>query len=189
MEVKGGEGLLNSTRPYQLYEDKKLRFLSFENIPNRNSIQYQALLNIPDDVETMYRGTLRFKGFTEIMLAFVRAGFLSTEKMVAGDKKLAWKKIFSENKQNAHLLNALEFFKINENSPFETDSKFDELCLLFSSKMQMEKNDKDLVVLEHRFGVLDKAKPKIITKTLVLYGKENESAMSRTVGVSYVFKN
>ncbi len=49
-------------------------------LPNRDSLQYCTAYGLPD-VETMFRGTLRYKGYSAIMNAFLQLGLLSGESL------------------------------------------------------------------------------------------------------------
>eukprot|EP00753_Platysulcus_tardus_P020629 PLAT8298.1.p1 GENE.PLAT8298.1~~PLAT8298.1.p1 ORF type:complete len:1034 (+),score=530.21 PLAT8298.1:39-3104(+) len=69
----GGEDLLKLAEPVSLTPG-----FALEVIPNRDSIPYADLYGIPE-VETMFRGTLRFTGFCQLMGCFRTMGFLSEE--------------------------------------------------------------------------------------------------------------
>lgn len=60
---------------------------AFEGLANRNSLGYvdQYKLGKLEDVETMFRGTLRYKGYSELMYAFSKLGFLDTKERKMGN--------------------------------------------------------------------------------------------------------
>lgn len=68
-----------------LYDSaSKLRIPGFpafalECLPNRNSLVYGDLYGIGNEALTIFRGTLRYEGFGEIMGTLARIGFFSTE--------------------------------------------------------------------------------------------------------------
>lgn len=46
--------------------------------PNRDSLKYKEIYNIPE-VETLIRGTIRFKGFSEIVATFLELGYFDQQ--------------------------------------------------------------------------------------------------------------
>ncbi|KAL5207069.1 hypothetical protein ABZP36_031504 [Zizania latifolia] len=65
----------------KLYESaKRLRLpelpaFALEHLPNRNSLMYGDLYGISEEASTVYRATLRYEGFSEIMATFAKIGF------------------------------------------------------------------------------------------------------------------
>jgi alpha-aminoadipic semialdehyde synthase len=49
---------------------------SLEGIPNRDSTAYISEYGLVDEVKTMFRGTLRYRGFAEKMEGIVEIGLL-----------------------------------------------------------------------------------------------------------------
>ncbi|KAL3625829.1 hypothetical protein CASFOL_030358 [Castilleja foliolosa] len=70
----------------KLYDSaSKLRLPDFpafalECLPNRNSLVYGDLYGIENEASTIFRGTLRYEGFGEIMGTLARIGFFNTEE-------------------------------------------------------------------------------------------------------------
>ncbi|CAH9077061.1 unnamed protein product [Cuscuta europaea] len=54
---------------------------ALECLPNRNSLTYGDLYGIGEEASTVFRGTLRYQGFSEIMGTLSKLGFFSTEPM------------------------------------------------------------------------------------------------------------
>ncbi|KAF9815156.1 hypothetical protein IEO21_04774 [Rhodonia placenta] len=56
------------------------KVLQFEGLANRDSLPYAALygLQVPDQVRTVFRGTLRYPGFSKLMAGFIKIGLLET---------------------------------------------------------------------------------------------------------------
>ncbi|KAM3741687.1 hypothetical protein ACB098_07G015600 [Castanea mollissima] len=52
---------------------------ALECLPNRNSLVYGELYGIGHEASTIFRGTLRYEGFGEIMATLARIGFFDTE--------------------------------------------------------------------------------------------------------------
>jgi saccharopine dehydrogenase-like NADP-dependent oxidoreductase len=65
---------------------------ALEGVPNRNSLAYADEYNI-QSAETVFRGTLRYNGFSEVMEALVDLGLLSEKKLdylAPEANKLTW---------------------------------------------------------------------------------------------------
>ncbi len=54
----------------------------FCSLPNRNSLTYAQLYDIPD-ADTVLRGTLRFKGFSRNMIGLTNAGAVVVSLVVS----------------------------------------------------------------------------------------------------------
>lgn len=68
--VVPGDQLLSSARP-DPFESR----LSLEGLPNRDSLRYEGLYGI-GGAATMLRGTLRYRGFSELMRGYRAVGML-----------------------------------------------------------------------------------------------------------------
>ena len=69
-----GRELLKAAEPVDF-----LKAFAFEALPNRDSLQYKDKYNLGPDVEQLYRGTLRFSGFSAIMNEMREIGLLETQ--------------------------------------------------------------------------------------------------------------
>lgn len=70
VDVPSGGGLLQATQPYAA-----LPGFNLEGFPNRDSTVYRELYGIPE-ASTVLRGTLRYKGFSEICSGLIKLGLL-----------------------------------------------------------------------------------------------------------------
>ncbi|CAA6658720.1 unnamed protein product [Spirodela intermedia] len=52
---------------------------ALEHLPNRNSLAYGDLYGIGDEASTVFRATLRYEGFSEIMGTLAKIGFFNSE--------------------------------------------------------------------------------------------------------------
>ncbi|KAL6938607.1 saccharopine dehydrogenase (NADP+, L-glutamate-forming) [Hanseniaspora opuntiae] len=199
------EDLMATAKPYFIYPG-----YSFVCYPNRDSTAFKELYHIPE-AETVIRGTLRFQGFPEFIKAFVDMGMLKdeeneifkTEKSwrqalgeylgVAGDSKeeliakidslATWK----SDEDRERILSGFGWlgFYSNDNKITPRGTPLDTLCATLEKLMQYEEKERDLVVLQHKFGIewADGSK-ETRTSTLVAYGKpDGYSAMAATVGL------
>ncbi|CAI8505565.1 unnamed protein product [Hanseniaspora opuntiae] len=199
------EDLMATAKPYFIYPG-----YSFVCYPNRDSTAFKELYHIPE-AETVIRGTLRFQGFPEFIKAFVDMGMLKdeeneifkTEKSwrqalgeylgVAGDSKeeliakidslATWK----SDEDRERILSGFGWlgFYSNDNKITPRGTPLDTLCATLEKLMQYEEKERDLVVLQHKFGIewADGSK-ETRTSTLVAYGEpDGYSAMAATVGL------
>lgn len=199
------EDLMATAKPYFIYPG-----YSFVCYPNRDSTAFKELYHIPE-AETVIRGTLRYQGFPEFIKAFVDMGLLKdeeneifkTEKSwrqalgeylgVAGDSKeeliakidsLATWKSDEDRERILSGFGWLGFYSSN-NKITPRGTPLDTLCATLEELMQYEDNERDLVVLQHKFGIeWADGSNETRTSTLVAYGEPNGySAMAATVGL------
>jgi len=65
-------------------------------LPNRNSLQYKELYGIPE-ARDIFRGTLRYQGFSNTMQLLASLGYLSEsneEFLRQGKEPLSWVGLF-----------------------------------------------------------------------------------------------
>lgn len=203
-----GVDLMDTAKPYLIYPGYAT--LAY---PNRDSTGYKELYNIPE-AEDCVRGTLRFQGFPEFVKVLVDLGFLKEDPIPILSKPGPWNEAFAsvigaKDGSESSLLHAIESkatFKSDESKQrvlrglrwlglFTTTqikprgNPLDTLCARLEELMQFEKGERDLVILQHKFGVewADKS-TETRTSTLVAYGDPTGqpggySAMARLVGV------
>ncbi|XP_009618021.1 alpha-aminoadipic semialdehyde synthase isoform X1 [Nicotiana tomentosiformis] len=79
------EGEIIHVEGQRLYDSAaKLRLPDFpafalECLPNRNSLVYGDLYGVGEEASTIFRGTLRYEGFSQIMGTLAKIGFFCTE--------------------------------------------------------------------------------------------------------------
>lgn len=198
------EDLMATAKPYFIYPG-----FAFVAYPNRDSTTYKKLYNIPE-AETVVRGTLRFQGFPEFIKVLVDLGFLKETEHPAFKTASSWKDAFaaligaassSEDdlvakidqlasfKDAADRERILSGFKwlglFSDNNTTPRGNPLDTLCATLEDLMQYEDGERDLVCLQHKFGIewADGSK-ETRTSTLVDYGNpEGYSSMAKLVGV------
>ena len=203
VDVKS-EDLMATAKPYFIYPG-----FAFVCYPNRDSTTYKELYSIPE-AETVIRGTLRFQGFPEFVKVLVDLGFLKEDESPIFSKPIAWKDALaaqvgaksSEEKDLVAKISEIGTFKSEEDkerilSGFKWLGLFsdkqitprgnplDTLCATLEEKMQYEKGERDLVVLQHKFGIeWANGETEVRTSTLVDYGNpDGYSSMAKLVGV------
>jgi len=178
------------------------QFGVLEGYPNGDSLPYQALYHLPE-VSTLLRGTLRYPGWCGLMQIIKEYGllqgeernwpvetFLEFSKNFLNDKKISKatiKKWGQETILRAH--QALEWLGFFQPEPLPS-STFAPQALLaqrMMAKMQYLPEERDMVILQHKFELEDKSeknKRQVISSTLVEFGQpDGDSAMSRLVGL------
>lgn len=203
VDVKS-EDLMATAQPYFIYPG-----FAFVAYPNRDSTTYKQLYNIPE-ADTVIRGTLRFQGFPEFIKVLVDIGFLSEEPGAIWDKPVPWKDAtaqlvgasLSDEKDIVAKIDSLTKFKSDEDrsrilagfkwlgllSDTPTTPRgnpLDTLCATLEEKMQYEEGERDLVCLQHKFGIeWADGTEEVRTSTLVDYGDpKGYSSMAKLVGV------
>ncbi|EGV66457.1 saccharopine dehydrogenase (NADP+, L-glutamate-forming) [Yamadazyma tenuis] len=198
------EDLMSTARPYFIYPGYALVCY-----PNRDSTTYKELYNIPE-AKTVIRGTLRYQGFPEFIKVFVDLGLLKDDATEIFSSEVAWNEALSKyigaastsEKDIVAKIDALTKFKDDADrerilSGFKwlglfSDQKItpkgnplDTLCATLEELMQYEEGEKDLVILQHKFGIeWENGETEVRTSTLVDIGDPNGySSMAKLVGV------
>ena len=192
----------------QLFENYKLEDIegvgTFENYPNRNSVQYREIYGLKD-ATTVYRGTYRMTGWCETLRKIVALGWLN-DQLLSGFSGRTYGDL------TRHLVGAgpdadlpratADFLHIepysavikrlgwlglfgDEPLPADRNNPLDYLNVLSLKKMALGKEDRDMVVMHHEFiAEYPGGKKELVTSTLVDYGIIGEdSAVARTVSI------
>ncbi|BES97472.1 alpha-aminoadipic semialdehyde synthase [Nesidiocoris tenuis] len=190
---------------------KNLEFLpgfALEGYPNRDSIRYARLYGIAAEAHTVFRGTLRFKGFTDTMIGLQKLGLIDPNPHPAlhpSGPDITWRNlvcnliglstmdVFYDNlkqrvadKIGADKLDAVESLGLlDETAVTKMSTPLDSLCHHLVGKLSFGNKDRDVVILRHDFGILW---PSGVREqrgiTLVEYGEPGgATAMARTVGL------
>ncbi|ODV68692.1 Saccharopine dehydrogenase [Hyphopichia burtonii NRRL Y-1933] len=198
------EDLMATAKPYFIYPG-----FAFVAYPNRDSTTYKQLYNIPE-AETVIRGTLRFQGFPEFIKVLVDIGFLKDESSEAFSNPSSWKDAFAklvgaESSEEAAIIAKVESLATFKDDADKTriinglrwlglfsdkqitprGNPLDTLCATLEELMQYEEGERDMVCLQHKFGIQWKdGSEETRTSTLVDYGDVNGySSMAKLVGV------
>lgn len=174
----------------------------FEAYPNRDSLPYIALYGL-HNVETMFRGTLRYPGWCETLKAIADLGLLDDEEQddlvgltvadwmrrcVPGDRNLRQDTAarLGLDPEDAAVSN-MAWLGMFGDEPVGIDkgSNLDIIARLMLDRMSYKPGERDMIVLHHDFRVkLTDRSARRVTSTLVDYGQpEGDSAMARTVSL------
>ncbi|XP_063928453.1 alpha-aminoadipic semialdehyde synthase, mitochondrial isoform X2 [Zophobas morio] len=202
VEISSGGELMNAT--------KSLDFLpgfNLEGFPNRDSTIYAKYYGI-EDALTILRGTIRYTGFAHAARMLQFLGLLDPEQHPALHEQgpeITWRmlicnllglenhNIFYDNLKNQitertgseYAVDLLEDLGLlDEKGVVKCGSPLDTLTHYLSTKLALEKNERDLVILRHEIGISwPDNKKEIRGVNFVVYGDINGySAMAKTVG-------
>lgn len=203
VEIAGKE-LMGAAKPYFIYPG-----YAFVAYPNRDSTPYNERYSIPE-AQTIVRGTLRYQGFPEFIRTLVQIGFLTETPVDVLSKPTTWreatkaivgasssseadlkkailsKATFSSPEEESRILSGLAWVGIfSDEQITPRGNPLDTLCATLEKKMQYEGDERDMVLLQHKFGIEHAdGRKETRTSTLVEYGDpKGYSAMAKLVGV------
>ncbi|KAJ1548293.1 saccharopine dehydrogenase (NADP+, L-glutamate-forming) [Cladochytrium tenue] len=184
-----GPLLMRSARPIPIYPA-----FAFVGYPNRDSTGYGKRYNIPES-QTVIRGTLRYQGFPEFIEALVKLGFLDDKEVAelsaTAAKDVTWAAVkakaeLSGEKADNIIYGMKWLGMFSETAVHRRGTMLDTLCATLEEKMQYGPGERDMVMLQHRFGVEfpSTGKKEVRTSTGLWFGvPDGDSAMATTVGV------
>lgn len=177
----------------------------FEAYANRNSLDYRSIYGL-DDILTLYRGTIRRVGFSRAWDIFVQLGMTSDSYELPDTKNMSYRQFVNtflpysstdsvEIKLRHNLkidqddliwdkLEDLDLFNDNKYIGIENATPAQALQKILSDTWTLAENDKDMIVMYHKFGYQLNDEKKLIESSMVNIGKDqNQTAMSKTVGL------
>lgn len=180
-------------------------FGRFEVYANRDSLKYQSVYGL-NHVKTLYRGTIRRVGFSRAWNIFVTLGMTDDSYTMDDSENMTYRDFVNAflpySPSDSVELKFRHQLKIDQD-----DIVWDKLIELdiFSSKKRVElkkatpaqilqkilmdswtlaKNDKDMIVMYHKFGYEKNGKKYQIDANMVVVGEDQTyTAMSKTVGL------
>jgi len=176
----------------------------FEGYANRDSLGYREAYGL-ENISTLYRGTLRRKGYAEAWNIFVQLGltddsfkleyseFISNRDFVnmflPYDKSLSLEEKIC--KQFGFALDSVIFQKIAWLGMFEEDivgirdaSPAELLQAILEKKWALGSKDKDMLVMQHQFEFLLDGEENRLNSSLLVFGEDSRyTAMAKTVGL------
>ncbi|WDF63835.1 saccharopine dehydrogenase family protein [Flavobacterium sp. KACC 22763] len=177
----------------------------FEAYSNRDSLKYRSVYGL-DDVLTLYRGTIRRVGYSRAWNMFVQLGMTDDSYVLEGSENMSYRQFINsflpyhptdsvEIKTRLILkidqddimwdkLLELDLFNPNKkvNLPNATPAQILEKIL--SESWALEPDDKDMIVMYHKFGYELNGKKKQIDSKMVCIGEDQTyTAMAKTVGL------
>jgi len=176
----------------------------FEGYANRDSLGYREVYDL-GNIKTMYRGTLRRKGFCRAWNVFVQIGatddtyelagvnemthrqfmnsFLSFNPNDSIELKLAHYMSLDMESEEMHKLKWLGMFE-DELIGLDKGTPAQILEHILKKKWTLNSEDRDMIVMWHRFRYQINGESKEMHATLVAIGDDEENtAMAKTVGL------
>lgn len=177
----------------------------FEAYSNRDSLKYRSIYGL-DDVLTLYRGTIRRVGFSKAWNMFVQLGMTDDSYVIEDSENMSYRQFMNsflpyhptdsvEIKTRFILkidqddimwdkLLELDLFNPNKkvNLPNATPAQILEKIL--TDSWALEPEDKDMIVMYHKFGYeLNGEKKQIDSKMVCIGDDQTYTAMAKTVGL------
>jgi len=177
----------------------------FEAYANRDSLKYREIYGL-DDILTLYRGTIRKVGFSRAWNIFVQLGMTDDSYVMEGSENmsyrdftnsfLAYSPFDSVELKLRHYMNIEQddsiWYKMLELDLFNHDKKVglknatpaQILQKILTERWSLEPDDKDMIVMYHKFGYELNGEEKQIDSNLVVIGDDQTyTAMAKTVGL------
>ena len=180
-------------------------FGRFEALANRDSLKYQNVYGL-DHIETLYRGTIRRVGFSRAWNVFVALGMTDDSYTIDDSENMSYRDFVNSflpySPTDSVELKFRHQLKIDQDDIVW--DKFLELDIFSATKMVELKNatpaqilqkilmdswtldpdDKDMIVMYHKFGYELDGKKHQIDATMVTLGEDQTyTAMAKTVGL------
>jgi saccharopine dehydrogenase-like NADP-dependent oxidoreductase len=177
----------------------------FEAYSNRDSLKYRSVYGL-DNILTLYRGTIRRVGFSRAWNMFVQLGMTDDSYIMEDSENMSYRQFVNsflpyhptdsvEIKTRLILkidqddimwdkLLELDLFNPNKkiNLPNATPAQI--LQKILSDSWSLEPNDKDMIVMYHKFGYEMNGKKEQIDSKMVCIGDDQTyTAMAKTVGL------
>jgi len=177
----------------------------FEAYSNRDSLKYRSIYGL-DDILTLYRGTIRRVGYSRAWNMFVQLGMTDDSYIIEGSEDMSYRQFINsflpyhptdsvEIKTRLILkidqddimwdkLLELDLFNPNKkvNLPHATPAQILEKIL--TDSWALEPDDKDMIVMYHKFGYeLNGEKKQIDSKMVCIGDDQTYTAMAKTVGL------
>lgn len=177
----------------------------FEGYANRDSLKYRSIYGL-DDILTMYRGTLRRVGFSKSWDMLVQLGMTDDSYVLENSENMSYRDFTNaflpyhptdsvELKLRHYLkidqddviwdkLAELDLFNPDKKTGLKNASPAQMLEKILSEKWVLKPEDKDMIVMYHKFGYEIDGKRKQIDSTMVCIGDDQTyTAMAKTVGL------
>ncbi|KAG1334411.1 alpha-aminoadipic semialdehyde synthase [Cocos nucifera] len=187
----------------------ELPAFALECLPNRNSLLYGDLYGITNEASTIFRATLRYEGFSEVMASLAKIGFFDDEPhpMLKGGQRTTFWTFLNELLDTKHSspVNANKpagstgdekemvkrFLGLHEDEeiPVACLSAFDVACFRMEHRLAYSSKEQDMVLLHHEVEVEfpDGRPTENHRATLLEFGRvqndKTTSAMALTVGI------
>ncbi len=207
----------------QFLEDDKLKYIPYRrlfrqyrevDIPgmgqyevyaNRDSMLYRDAYGL-QGINTLFRGTIRHKGFCDAWNALVRIGLTDATFPIVDSDQLTYHDLMEaflgisqhtgsvkdrvakmlETEPDSEIMQKLEWLGLFSKRRIKVQNATPALILenLLLEKWALQPGDRDMVIMQHVFEYELDRKRRKLTSTLVMKGQDTEqTAMSKLVGL------
>ena len=176
----------------------------FEGYANRDSLGYRSAYGL-EDIPTLFRGTLRRKGYCKAWNMFVQLGITDDTYKVENSENLTYRAFINlffpynnelsvEQKFCSYLnlsQDSEEFSKIEWLGVFKNTivglkdaSPAQILQKICEEKWTLDAEDKDMIVMQHQFEYVQNGEQKKLNSSLLVFGDDPRyTSMAKTVGL------
>ncbi|KAB8151925.1 saccharopine dehydrogenase [Kordia sp. TARA_039_SRF] len=177
----------------------------FEAYANRDSLKYRSVYGL-DDVLTLYRGTIRRVGFSRAWQMFVILGMTDDSYIMENSAEMSYRDFVNsflpysptdsvELKMRHNLkidqddtlwekLLELDLFNPNKKVGLKDATPAQILQKILMDSWTLAPEDKDMIVMYHKFGYEKEGEKYQIDSKMVILGEDQTyTAMSKTVGL------
>ena len=177
----------------------------FEGYANRDSLKYRSVYGL-DDALTLYRGTIRRVGFSKAWNMFVQLGMTDDSYVVDDSETISYREFVNlflpyhptdsvEIKLRLQLgieqddimwdkLMELDIFNAKKIVGLKNATPAQILEKILTDSWTLEPQDKDMIVMYHKFGYEINGEQKQIDSKMVCIGDDQTyTAMAKTVGL------
>ncbi len=179
-------------------------YSDFEGYANRDSLKYRAVYGL-ENIDTIYRGTLRKKGYAAAWDSFVQLGmtddtynlegvptmtkrdflnsFLTYNTGISVEDKLCERLSITTDSEVFKKLKWLGIFDktlidLNEATPAQALQK------IMEEKLSLDAGDKDMIVMWHQFHYILNGEKHVLESHMVAIGEDEiYTGMAKTVGL------
>ncbi|RTY76031.1 saccharopine dehydrogenase family protein [Flavobacterium sp. LS1R10] len=180
-------------------------FGRFEAYSNRDSLKYRSVYGL-DNVLTLYRGTIRRVGFSKAWNMFVQLGMTDDSYVMEDSENMSYREFVNsflpyhptdsvEIKTRLILkidqddimwdkLLELDLFNRNKIVGLKNATPAQILEKILTDSWTLQQDDKDMIVMYHKFGYeLNGKKEQIDSKMVCIGDDQTYTAMAKTVGL------
>ena len=177
----------------------------FEAYGNRDSLKYRSVYGL-DDILTLYRGTIRRVGFSKAWNMFVQLGMTDDTYVLENSETMSYRDFINsflpysptdsvEIKTRLQLgieqddimwdkLLELDLFNPTKIVGLKNATPAQILEHILNDGWKLQPNDKDMIVMYHKFGYeLNGERKQIDSKMVCLGDDQTYTAMAKTVGL------
>jgi len=177
----------------------------FEAYANRDSLKYRSVYGL-NEIPTLYRGTIRRVGFSRAWNVFVQLGMTDDSYIIEGSENMSYREFINSflayHPTDSVELKLRHYLKIDQDDIIWAKllelNLFDKTRIVGLKKASpaqilqkilmdswtLKEDDKDMIVMHHKFGYeYQGEKHQIESQMVVLGDDQTYTAMAKTVGL------